>query len=109
LQNFSEHTMENELIASKKSSLTILELKRLLFELKEKRPDICIRYRLMGELWKKNFMRITSIVENSLVVEDEQARIILGVPNIANIIQLELDNTFQHYQAHFHYDVVLDQ
>jgi hypothetical protein len=63
----------------------------------------------MGDMWKKNFARITSIVENSLVVEDEQARIILGVPNIANIIQFELDHTFQQYQAHFHYDVILDQ
>jgi hypothetical protein len=101
--------MENDLMVSKKKSLTVLELKRLLFELKEKRSDICIRYRLMGDMWKKNFTRIKSTVENSLVVEDEQARIILGVPNIANIIQFELDHTFQQYEAHFHYEVILDQ
>jgi hypothetical protein len=101
--------MESELMVSNKKSLTVPELKRLLLELKEKRPDICIRYRLMGDMWKKNFTRIISIKENSLVVEDEQARMILGVPNIANIIQFELDNTFQQYHAHFHYDVILDQ
>ena len=41
----------------------MLELKRLLVDLKEKRPDICVRYRLLGEMWGVNFMRVIHITE----------------------------------------------
>ena len=89
-------------------SLTILELKRLLFELKDKRPDICIRYRLIGEMWQENFTKIFSVVDNRLFVEDSRRGLIIHVQNIASIIQFEIDHSFQNFQAHNHYDIVLD-
>lgn len=90
-------------------SLTILELKRLLFELKDKRPDICIRYRLIGEMWQENFTKIFTIVENRLFVEDARKGLIIHIQNLANIIQFEIDHSFQNFQAHNHYEIVLDQ
>lgn len=90
-------------------SLTVLELKRLLFELKDKRPDICLRYRLIGEMWQENFMKIISIVDNRLFVEDPRMGFIIHIQNIASIMQFEIDYAFQNFQPHYHYDIVLDQ
>jgi hypothetical protein len=101
--------MEISLMEVRKKSLTVLELKRLLIELKEKRPDICIRYRLIGEMWMDNFTSIRSVVGNSMFVNYERIGMSIHIPNIGNIIQFEIDHTFQQYEAHFHYDVVLDQ
>lgn len=101
--------MEKPAMEVTKKSLTILELRRLLIELKEKRPDICIRYRLIGEMWMDNFTKIRSVIGNSLFVEYERIGMMIHVPNIGNIIQFEIDQNFQQYAAHFHYEVVLDQ
>jgi hypothetical protein len=101
--------MEMQLMDIAKKSLTILEFKRLLIELKEKRPDICIRYRLIGEMWMDNFTKIRSVVGNSLFVEYERIGMTIHVQNIGNVIQFEIDQNFQQYVAHFHYEVVLDQ
>jgi hypothetical protein len=101
--------MEKSLMEIRKKSLTVLELKRLLIELKEKRPDICIRYRLIGEMWIDNFASIRSIIGNSMFVSYEQFGMSIHIPNIGNIMQVEIDQTFQQYEAHFHYDIVLDQ
>jgi hypothetical protein len=89
-------------------SLTVLELKRLLFDLKDQRPDICIRYRLMGEMWRENFTKIVTIADDRLFVEDLRMGFIIHIQNMANIMQFEIDHSFQNFQAHYHYDIVLD-
>jgi len=93
------------LMAETKKSLTVQELKRLLIELKEQ-PDICIRYRLLGELWQDSFVRVISLYHDCLFLQDENH--ILRIPNISNIIQFEIDRNFLGLQRNYHYDVVLD-
>jgi hypothetical protein len=92
----------------KKKSLSVLELKRLLVEIQEQRPDIYIRYRLLGEMWRPNFMKIISVIERGIFLKDEQAYQLIHLQNLANIMQFEIDHNFQNFEAHFHYDITLE-
>jgi hypothetical protein len=85
--------------------ISVLELKRLLVELKDRRPDICFRYRLLGEMWKPNFMRIIDISEKGAVLNDENNNKLLFLPDLTQVMQFELDAKFQQFQPHFHYEV----
>src|SRR5438045_3003747 len=85
--------------------ISVLELKRLLIDLKDKRPDICIRFRLLGEMWLINFMRIVLVSEKGVVLSDDTTNDLFTIPDLSNIMQFEIDNRFQNFQPHFHYEV----
>ena len=85
--------------------ISTLELKRLLFDLKDKRPDVCIRFRLLGEMWAENFMRVIMVTEKGAIFNDESINEFVNVSDIANIMQFEIDNRFQNFQPHYHYEV----
>ncbi|HWA34780.1 MAG TPA: hypothetical protein VG737_11645 [Cyclobacteriaceae bacterium] len=87
-------------------SVSTLELKRLLFDLKEKRPDICIRYRLLGKFWMLNFAHVVSVGDRGAKFYDPLTKTPHDVTDISDIVQFELDKKFQIYQPHFHYDVM---
>ena len=89
--------------------ISALELKRLLIELKEKRPDICVRYRLLGEMWAQHFMRILQVTEKGAMFNDEASNKLVIITHLSNVMQFELDNRFQNYQPFFHYEVIPDQ
>ena len=86
-----------------------LELRRLLIDIKEKRPDICVRYRLLGEMWAQQFMRILQVTEKGVMLNDESSNRLIIVTNLANIMQFELDNRFQNFQPFFHYEIIPNQ
>lgn len=86
--------------------VAVLALKRLLVELKEHRPDICIRYRLLGQMWVNNFLRVIDVSEHGAILHDETNNTIIRIPEISSIMQFEIDRTFQSYQPYLHYDVV---
>jgi hypothetical protein len=92
---------------SPKDTVSVLVLKRLLVELKEKRPDICIRYRCMGELWRQNFTRVVFITDRGVFLNDEVLNKLITIPDLSIIMQFELDNRFQNFQPYFHYNVNL--
>ena len=89
-----------------KQAVTVIELKRLLVELREYRPDIHIRYRLLGEMWSVNFMLPIMVMENGLLLKDEYSQRLLSISDLSMIMQFELDDRFRDYQPLFHYDVV---
>jgi hypothetical protein len=89
-----------------KTLISDLELKRLLIELKDKRPDICFRYRQLGEMWKPNFMRIIDISDKGAVLNDETHNKLVFISDFSQVMQFELDAKFQQYQPHFHYEVL---
>lgn len=84
-----------------------MELKKLLYGLQNRRPDICIRVRLQGEMWMQNFMRIVLVSEMGLLLHDESANKLSRISGLENIIQFEIDRSFEMFEPHFHYDVVL--
>lgn len=87
--------------------VAILELRRLLVELKEHRPDICIRLRLIGQMWSQKFLRVIRLTEQGgVLLNDENLSQFTAIPNLSHIMQFELDKPFQLYQPFFHYDVV---
>lgn len=87
-------------------SVTVLEVKRLLTELREHRPDICIRYRLIGQMWAQNFARVIKVTDKGVILRDESVRKLVSIPDISHIMQFELDKPFHSFKPHFHYDVV---
>ncbi len=88
-------------------TISFLELKRLLVDLEEKQPGISIRYRLLGETWYHNFVKIVKANEHDLTVKDEIADKVLFIRDLRAIIQFELDSPFQTFEPHFHYDVAM--
>lgn len=90
---------------TKTNEVPVLELKRLLHSLKDSRPDICVRFRLMGEMWQSNHMRIIDIDERGVALNDEAANKLVFIRDLSHVMQFELDRAFQQYQPHYHYSV----
>lgn len=97
-----------EVLKNTKTFITVLELRRLITELRDKRRDICIRFRLIGEMWKPNFLRIIDITDHGLVVNDEVDNKLYFLRDLSLVMQFEIDARFQGFEPHFHYDVVPD-
>ena len=87
-----------------KTLISMLELKRLMIDLAEKRPDICIRFRLLGELWTVNFLRVVKVSDKGGVFFDESHGLV-SVSDLNFIMQIEIDKPFQGFQPYYHYEV----
>ena len=88
-----------------RKEISIAELKRLLYELHDKQSYTSIRFRLIGEMWQKNFSRIFSINDDTVIFSDEISGRMLKITDLMTIMQFELDHNFQQFIAYFHYDV----
>jgi hypothetical protein len=86
-------------------TISTTALKRLLYELKDKGPGVCIRLRMMGEMWHQNFTRIVLVTDSKILLFDEILNRTLLIGDVNRIIQFEIDNRFQTFQPFFHYDV----
>jgi hypothetical protein len=89
------------------TTVTGLELKQLLIQLASLHK-ICFRFRLIGALWMNRHMRVISVSEKSVFLHDEQSNRFYLV-KINSIVQFDLDERFQVYQPHFHYNNVPSQ
>jgi hypothetical protein len=87
------------------NEVSLVELRRLLVEVKEKKPGVCVRFRLMGELWAKSFMSIAGVTEKGVVLRDDSANTFVAITNLSDVIQFEIDEPFQSYKPYNHYDV----
>ena len=87
------------------SLVPVLVFRRILFEILEHQPNVCIRFRLLGEMWKTNFFRITQVTEKGGVFNDEINNKIVLVNDLNNIMQFEIDARFKEFQPLFHYDL----
>jgi hypothetical protein len=85
--------------------ISVIELKRLLIELKEKKPGVCVRFRLLGELWAKSFMTIATVTDRGVLLKDEVTNNFSAISNLSDVIQFEIDEPFQGYKPYNHYDV----
>jgi hypothetical protein len=71
--------------------------------------NVFIRTRLLGEMWHPNFLRLLTVTPNGVIILiDEVARRVMTIPRTEDIIQFELDQKFENYHPHFHYDVRKD-
>ena len=74
-------------------------------DLKSKRPDICIRFRLLGEMWEINAMRVIHVTEKGAILNDETRNKLISLSDLSAVMQFEIDAPFQGFQPHFHYNV----
>jgi hypothetical protein len=88
-----------------KSLISVVEFKRLLVSLKEKRPDISVRYRLLGEMWAMNFRPVVFVSERGAIFLDIETNKLILISDLSNIMQFEIDEPFQGYQPYYHYEV----
>jgi hypothetical protein len=88
-----------------RKDISISELKRLLYELHDNQSNTCIRFRLLGEMWQKNFLRTFSINDDAVIFADETSGRLIKITDLMTIMQFELDHNFQQFTAYFHYDV----
>jgi hypothetical protein len=88
-----------------KNIISFLELKQLLYELQDLRPDIHFRYRLIGEMWQIGFLRILQITEKGAVLVEETSKKLVIIQDLSNVMQFELDHAFRQYEVHNHYAV----
>jgi hypothetical protein len=85
--------------------ISVVNFKRLLINLRDRRPDICIRYRMLGEMWCGSFMSIFFITQKGVVLTDELNHKLIAIHDLSNVMQFEIDHTFQGYQPYYHYEV----
>jgi len=91
-------------ITMNKTLISVLELRRLIVDLSEKRPDILIRFRFLGELWTVQFMQVRSITEKGALLFDEHNNLV-SVGDLNFVMQFEIDKPFQGFQPYYHYEV----
>ena len=53
----------------------------------------------------ENFMKITLVTDMGVILNDEIATRMVTIRNLNDVIQFEIDNGFQKYQPHFHFDI----
>src|SRR3954468_3605429 len=90
-----------------KSLISVVELKRLLVTILDFDMPICIRYRILGEMWQPNFLRVVKITEKGIILNDEVRNKTIVIPDLTQIIQFEIDGRIHNFQPHFHYDVTV--
>jgi hypothetical protein len=90
---------------SERNLISVLELKRLLIELKDKRPDICFRYRMLGDLWTPHFHRVIGVTEKGVILNDEVSGKFRNIQDLSSMMQFEIDNAFHNFEPHYHYEV----
>lgn len=91
-----------------KITISVLELRQVLVDIKEHGHHVCVRFRLMGEMWFQSFTRVVSVTESRVLVNDEGKNKLISV-DVNQVIQFEIDHRFKGWEPHFHYDVVLNQ
>jgi hypothetical protein len=92
-----------------KSLISVLELKRLLVTIIDFDMPICIRYRILGEMWQSNFLRVVKVTEKGVILNDELRNKTIILQDLTQIIQFEIDGRIHNFQPHFHYDVSLKE
>ena len=92
-----------------KKTISISELKRLLYELRDRQSYTCIRVRLIGEMWQQDFLRILSMHDDEVIFSNETTGKLLKVKDLSTIMQFELDHNFHQFLAYFHYAVGLTE
>lgn len=87
-----------------KTLVSVTELRQMLGDLTELRPDICIRFRLLGEMWMVDFRKVVKVTARGVILYDDHMGLI-SVSDLSFVMQFELDRRFQRFQPFYHYEV----
>jgi hypothetical protein len=86
--------------------VSIAEFKRLLHNIYDRRPDVCIRIRLLGQMWSESFFSIECFEDDGVLLFDEHLRRYLRITKVSDVMQFELECPFFGFQAHYHYEMM---
>lgn len=92
-----------------KSTVSVLEFRRLLHEIKDRRGEVCVRYRLIGKMWEPFFLTVVALTENGATFVDPGKETSSSVDDLSKIIQFEFDKSFMGYQPLFHYELTITE
>lgn len=78
----------------------------MLIHISEHQPELGVRFRLAGQMWQPNFCRVVLVNDSRVLINDEDMNKLSSV-ELDNVIQFEVDERFQAFEPHNHYNVVL--
>jgi hypothetical protein len=96
----------NEMM-NKASTFSALQLKQLLIDIAEHASNVCVRFRLLGEMWQTHMSRVVSVSETRVLINDEIRNKLISI-DLNFVMQFEIDNKFKGFQPYFHYEVIPD-
>ena len=100
----------SQLLTEKTTTLiTVCDLRKLLVSLKDERNDICFRYRMLGEMWEVNPVRVLAVTEKGAILRDDDNNKVINLPSLDLVMQFEIDAPFHGFQPHFHYHVSVSE
>ena len=85
--------------------ISILELRRLLHTIIDNRLDTCFRYRLLGEMWQPNFLRVYQVTEKGVLLLEECTNKLRCIDDLSHIMQFEIDAAVHNFAPHNHYSI----
>jgi hypothetical protein len=98
------HSDIDDLMDKTKEAIPVTELKALLTTIIDNGRHICFRYRLLGEMWQKRFMRVLVRQDSVVIVHDETTNKAIPI-NLKDVMQFEIDGSIFGYKPHHHYDI----
>ena len=87
------------------NGLTTIELRALLQELVDHQSGVCVRPRLLGQMWMPNFLRPVRMVGKGIILFDETIMEYKVIQELRDVMQIEVDAPYKDVQPFFHYDV----
>ena len=70
-----------------------------------RKTSVCFRFRMLGEMWKPNFMHVVKVTDRGAIFSDAYTQEFVFVSDLSDIVQFEIDDRYQEFQPHFHYEV----
>jgi hypothetical protein len=101
------HIGEIRFSAKTQTVFSVMALAQLLRDIVSKKPDVCFRYRLVGEMWTPNFKKVLHVSEKGVLLKDEVTNNLTAINDLSSLIQFEIDSPFQDVRPYCHYDVQL--
>jgi hypothetical protein len=94
-------------VNSNGNQISVLELRRLLYTIVDNRMDTCFRYRLLGEMWESNFLRVVEVTDKGALLTDETKNTFKCIGDLSQIMQFEIDVAVHNFIPHNHYEINL--
>jgi hypothetical protein len=86
-------------------TITVTELRALLHEILDLRPDISLRFRVLGSMWQPAFLHITDIFDQKVILRNPASAKVYVIDDINMVTQFELEDRFRTFQPNHHYSI----
>lgn len=88
-----------------KNYITTITLRNFLNDLHLRGLSLGVRFRMLGEMWKPNFMKVVKITDRGAIFTDEATKEFVFVADLSDIVQFEIDDRHREFEPHHHYEV----